>query len=54
VGARVDVKKSQLLASPLAAYPFVKGGFVAVTRFAPPMVSTLEAVPTKRQQRRRG
>jgi hypothetical protein len=47
-------KRKQLLESRYAAYPFVEGGFVAVTRFAPPAVSTLEAAPTGRKRRKRG
>ena len=36
VNVRVEKKRNQLLASRHASYPFVKGGFVAVTRFARP------------------
>jgi hypothetical protein len=54
VNVRVEKKRNQLLASRHASYPFVKGGFVAVTRFARPASSTLEAVRVGQQRRRRG
>ncbi|HZF56542.1 MAG TPA: hypothetical protein VE093_48335 [Polyangiaceae bacterium] len=54
IRVRFDLKRSQLLDSRLTAYPFVRGGFVAVTRFASPAASVLGHIPMGRQRRRRG